>query len=111
MLSVLGITSCSKKEVFSEDDSRWMIVYPNPIIAGSPLNVSFSFISIGTETTIRIINKNGEVFFTRTGFFNSGNQTFDTDGIPPGVYILEWETNNELLGNIIRTELVLYPAP
>ena len=106
VLSVLCITSCSKKEAILLDDSYTVTLYPNPVYEGGQF-----FINLSTEgfwqyedRTFRLINKNGEVFWETTN--TSPTVSVSTNGIPPGIYILECETDHGLL----REELVIYPG-
>tara|TARA_B110000444_G_C18389749_1_gene388701 strand:+ start:217 stop:555 length:339 start_codon:yes stop_codon:yes gene_type:complete len=103
VLSALCITSCSKKEAILLDDSYTLTLYPNPVREGQVFSLYLSPWG-GVENTFRLINKNGEVFWETT--YASSNLNVSTYGIPPGIYILECETDHGLL----REELVIYPG-
>jgi hypothetical protein len=103
VLSALCITSCSKKEAILLDDSYTLTLYPNPVYEGQVFVLQLLPFS-SEENTFRLINKNGEVFWETT--YASSYLTVSTYGIPPGIYILECETDHGLL----REELVIYPG-
>jgi hypothetical protein len=115
MLSVLCITSCSKKEALLLDYSYTLTLYPNPVYEGRVFDASLSAVNIENEPpvfpeelSLRLINKNGDVFWEKTTTLSSVYTIFtvSTDGIPPGVYVLDCEIDNGLL----REELVIYPG-
>ena len=103
ILSVLCITSCSKKDASLLDDSYTVTLYPNPVYEGQVFVLQLLPFS-SEENTFRLINKNGEVFWETTN--TSPTVSVNTNGIPPGIYILECETDHGLL----REELVIYPG-
>ena len=103
VLSVLCITSCSKQDAISLDDSYTVTLYPNPVFEGGVFYLNLSPWN-GAENIFRLINKNGEVFWETT--HSSSSFAVSVYGIPPGIYILECETDHGLL----REELVIYPS-
>ena len=80
VLSVLCITSCSKKEAVLLDDSYTVTLYPNPVRVGGTVNISvYGFPVTAEEITFRLINKNGEVFLETTN--SSFNFSLNTYGL------------------------------
>ena len=103
ILSVLCITSCSKKDASLLDDSYTLTLYPNPVYEGQVFVLQLLPFS-SEENTFRLINKNGEVFWETTTSLM--HYQVHTNGMPPGIYLLDCETDNGLL----REELVIYPG-